>query len=116
MEYQNTIQKMTERLDLGRSWPPFGRGVGQSGPPFGRSWPFFGRSISNFFETLVQDGLRKAFGIDFGWILGWLGRLLGRFGPGFGRTYEFFKRDRTESLITDAQFMHESFYWGISAS
>ena len=47
-------------------------------PLLGASWQYFGRSVSNFFETLVQDGLRKAFGIDFGWILGGLGEAFGQ--------------------------------------
>ena len=117
LEYQNKIQKITGRLDFGRSWRPFGRGLGRSGPPFGRSWVPLGRFLDAQYRTFLTHWSKMVSRRPLGSILGgfwegW-GRLLGRFGPRFGRTYEFFNRDQTESLITDAQFMHESFY-GVS--
>ena len=56
-------------MDLGRPWAPFGKGLGHL---FGHFWRLFGRFLLptlNFFHALVADGVQKAFGIDFLWIL-----------------------------------------------
>ena len=40
--WENKIQKNAQEMDLGRSWAPFGTGLGRSGASFGRSWALLG--------------------------------------------------------------------------
>ena len=40
--WENKIEKNAQEMDLGRSWAPFGRGLGRSGASFGRSWALLG--------------------------------------------------------------------------
>ena len=41
--WESKIQKNAREMDLGRSWAPFGRGLGRSGASLGRSWALLGR-------------------------------------------------------------------------
>jgi hypothetical protein len=52
--HQKTMQKLNKKLkaiklpqnlDLGRSWAPFGKGLGHSWPSFGYFWAHFGRFL-----------------------------------------------------------------------
>ena len=56
-------------MDLGRSWAPFGWGLGRSGPSFGHFWTLFGNFLEVlnpfFFKHRSRMGSRR----PFGWIL-----------------------------------------------
>ena len=54
---QGKVQKLFPKIDLGRSWSQFWRGLGHSGASFGNFWPHFG----NFLD--VQCGTWRLFGV-----------------------------------------------------
>ena len=76
---------MLEKIDLGVSWAPFGKGLGRSGASFGHFWALFGRffGVLNqlFFKHRSKMGSKK----PLGWILGRFWKVLGRFGEDFGK-------------------------------
>ena len=88
MDLEKTNAKFTQILNSGRSWAyqaQVWEGLGILLRAFGRLLVVFGRSSSNFFLVLAQDGLQKAFWIDFGSILGGIGGDLEGFGRIWGR-------------------------------
>ena len=104
--WENKIKKNTPEMDLGRSWAPFGKGLGRSGASFGRSWallgPFQGRSKSSFCEALVQNGLQERlldrFWVDFAKDLGGFREDLGRFWGDLGQFWHGFWTNWEENL------------------
>ena len=78
-------------MNLGGSWPPFGRGLGRSGPSFGHFWAlldcFFGVLNRAFFKHRSKIGSERPFGsiLDRFW------RVLGGFGEDVRRIWEVFE-------------------------
>ena len=74
---------MPQKMDLGGSWAPFGRGLGGSGASFGRSWQslirFLGVPIQAFFKHGAKMGSKKPFGSILGGFREGLGRNSGGF-------------------------------------
>ena len=75
------VPRYLKKTDLGRSWAPFGRGLGRSGPPFGHFWAILGRfgNVRNhgffiYWSTMVSERP--------------LGSILDRFRRGFGSMWE----------------------------
>ena len=65
---------------MGFIWEGFGTVLGLFWALLGDFCSYFGRSKYSFFQAWLQDGLQKAFWVDFGSI--W-----GRFGEDFGRVW-----------------------------
>ena len=71
--------KFTQKVALGGSWAPFGKGLGRSGASFGRSWALFG-SFFGFLNTssimiLPKMGSKEASGSILGGISKDFGRI-----------------------------------------
>ena len=97
--WENKFQNNAPEMDLGRSWAPFGKGLGRSGASFGRSWALLGHfgGVQNraFVKHSSKMGSKKASGrfwVDFAKDLGgfredlkWSWADLDQFGMDFGR-------------------------------
>ena len=79
--------KFTQKVDLGGSWAPFGKGLGRSGASFGRSWAlfgsFFGLLNTSSIMILPKMGSKGASGS----ILGGICKDFGRIWEGFGQNF-----------------------------
>ena len=84
-------------MDLGGSWAPFGRGLGQSGPSFGHLLALFGRFVGAlnqpFFKHRSKMGSKRPFGSILEGFWEDSGRLWGGFGEGLGRIWEDVSRE-----------------------
>ena len=85
--------KMAWKMDLGRSWAQFGRGLRRSWGPFGHFWPPLGRfgGVRNqaFLKHWSKMGSNRAFGST----LGGSWRVWGGFWEGFGKVLGRFGRN-----------------------
>ena len=83
MEWKKKGFKIALKMDLGRSWAPFGRGLGRSWASSGRFLPSFGRFLAvqnrNFFKHWPKMGSNTPSGS----ILARFGRDLTGFWEGF---------------------------------
>ena len=87
-------------MDLGRSWAPFGKGLGGSGRCFWRFLAVFGVLNHHFFNYRSKMGSKRPFGSIlkgsgrvFGGFAGFLDRfwkVLGGFGKDFGQVWAQF--------------------------
>ena len=104
-QQEKTGQKIASKLNLGGSWAPFGRGLGQSGASFGHSWALLGHlgrvrdrafitSWSHMGPRWAPRGLLSRFwsiwdefGEGLGRIWEGLGRILANLGMDFGKIW-----------------------------
>ena len=63
---------------MGLIWEGVGTVWGLFGPLLGDFCSYFGRSKYSFFQAWLQDGLQKAFWVEFGRVLGGFGEDLGK--------------------------------------
>ena len=81
--------KIALKMDLGRSWAPFGRGLGRSWASSGRSWPPLGRFVDvqnrAFFKHGPKMGSKRPLGSILGRFFMDLGTVWEGFGEEFGR-------------------------------
>ena len=77
-------------MDLGRSWAPFGRGLGQSGPSFGHLLALFGRFVGALNQPFFKHRSKMGSKRPFGSILNRFSRVLGGFGEDFGKGWAGF--------------------------
>ena len=89
-------EKLRQKSDLGRSWAPFGKGLGRSGPSFGYFWGlldrFFGVLNQAFFKHKSKMGSKRPFGSILGGSWRDLDEVWGGFGSGLGRNFKGFGR------------------------
>ena len=81
---------MLEKMDLGGSWAPFGRGLGRSGPSFGHFLALFGRFVAALNQPFFKHRSRMGSKKPFGSILGRFSRVMEGFGEDFGRGWAGF--------------------------
>ena len=79
--------KLTQKLVLGGSWAPFGRGLGRSWASSGRSWPPLGRFLDVQSRAFFKHGPKMGSKRPFGSIFGGVGESFGRFLGDFGRVW-----------------------------
>ena len=89
---------MAQNVDLGRSWAPFGRGLGRSWASCGRSWGLFGRSWGALGPLLGVLGVRMSSKTPLGWMLGRFGLVLGWFWASLGGNLKGFGAECWEQL------------------
>ena len=74
-----------KKRGLGRSWAPFGRGLGRSGGSFAHSWALLGRFGGVRDRAFIEHWSKIGSKRPSGSILGGSWRGLGGFWGGFGR-------------------------------
>ena len=85
-------------MDLGRSWAPFGKGLGGSGTSLGRSWASFGRFVALQNRIVLKHWPKMVPETPLGSIWGrfWkgLGKVFGWFGEGLRKIWARFQQFR----------------------
>ena len=108
---KNGSQK-AQKMDLGQSWAPFGRGLGQSWASCGRSWGLFGRSWGALGALLGVLEAKMSSKRPSGWNLDRFGKVWGRFWEGLGRIWEGFLQGFCIFLSKMAILKKIAFYLG----
>ena len=85
MEWGKKEPKISEKMDSGGSWAPFGRRLGRSGASFDRSWALLSRLFNVRGRAFIQHWSKMGSKRPSGSILGGSWRGLGGFWDGFGR-------------------------------
>ena len=83
---------------MGRSWAPFGKGLGRCWASWECSWELLGRSWGALEMLLALLEAKISSKKPFGWILGRFGKVGGRFGEALRGNFKGFGAECWERL------------------